>query len=151
MARGLIDQIGSRIETVFCSPGLHGAEVTFLPPAFANVTTCVPGGTETPSFGVIPRSRPSSTTRDGGIVLKFIVHAAAFGAPTLRAMAASSALSDADSGALLWSWAGGDSFATLDGCSAAAGEGEGVGSGVSGVVTAAAMAMGSVATASGFA
>src|SRR5262249_53002464 len=95
-------QIGSRIETVFCSPGLQGAEVTFLPAAFANVTTCVPGGTETPSFGVMPRSRPSSAMRDGGIVLKFIVHAAAFGAPTWSAMAASSALSDADGWAFLW-------------------------------------------------
>src|SRR5260221_10190895 len=107
-------QIGSRIETVFCSPGLHGAEVTFLPPACENVTMCVPGGTETPSFGVMPRSRPSSATRDGGIVLKFIVHAAAFGAPTLRARAARAALSDADGRASLWFSAEGDSFATLE-------------------------------------
>src|SRR5258706_13442261 len=110
---------------------------------------CVPGGTETPSFGVMPRSRPSSATRDGGIVLKFIVHAAAFGAPTLRARAARAALSDADGRASLWFSAEGDSFATLEGCSGAAGEGEGVGSGVSGVGTAAAAAMWSGATASG--
>src|ERR1041385_941517 len=63
-------------------------------------------------------------------------------------MAASSALSDADGGALFWFSAGAESFAALDKDSVVA-DGGGVASGISDVGTTAAVAMGSVGTGSG--
>lgn len=42
-----------------------------------NVTECVPAGTRTPTTGVLPRGRPSKTTLEIGIELKFTVPKAA--------------------------------------------------------------------------
>ena len=62
-----------RTATVFFSPPAQLAATVFLPESLMNEAVCLPAVTLTPSLGVSPSGRPSSSTFETGIELKLNV------------------------------------------------------------------------------